>query len=382
MSLASATMLGMTVRTNYVLVVSLWIPRFLLLLLYLLLLSFSLCLSGFASFPSSLPSSASARPPPGPPLSVSSSFSSSSSAPILSALSASSSGLPPLSSVLHPRPGTFLPPPPLGFPPLSLSSSSLLSSPSFAPGSSSSLLAPPPTLPSLASSLPSSSSLPPFSFAPPSALAPVSSSSSSLSSAPSSSSLNFAAYQAHVLGLSDEYLSLVRWFVGAGGSNFLSFLSSHFPHLSADAFRDFSSGSYVLFSTLRSLSSALPSAPRLAAPSVSAPLPRAPALAPLPPPGFSSPFLPPLSSAPPPPLSSLPSGVASVDCSAASLRGSAVFPFLVWSAYSSSFWACALFVFCFSAFLDSPSCGFFGVCCCFRGSCSCSGGSRCVVSSL
>ena len=80
--------------------------------------------------------------------------------------------------------------------------------------------------------------LTPFSSAPLSVPAPSSApvSTSSLSSAPpSSSSLDFVEYQAHVLGLSSEYLSIVRWFVRARGSDFLSYLSSHFPCLSADA---------------------------------------------------------------------------------------------------------------------------------------------------
>ena len=187
--------------------------------------------SGFALFPSSLSSSSavSACPPPGLPLSVSSSLSSSfssssSSAPIPSALSASWFVLPPLSypplpSVLPPRPGVPVPPPPPGFPPMSLSSSSLLSYPYSHPVSSSSSILAPPPLPSLASSLPSSPFLPAFSSAPLSASAPssapVSYSSSSFSCAPSSSSsLDFAAYKAHVLELSDEYLSLGLWVRG------------------------------------------------------------------------------------------------------------------------------------------------------------------------
>ena len=82
------------------------------------------------------------------------------------------------------------------------------------------------------------------------------------SSAPfgSSSSLEYASFKAHVLGISDEYLSLARWYNSVGGSDFFSFLSSHCPHLSADVAKDFSSGSSVLLSTLRS-SSALPSDP-------------------------------------------------------------------------------------------------------------------------
>ena len=106
------------------------------------------------------------------------------------------------------------------------------------------------------------------------------SSSSFLSSVPSSSSsssLDYAAFKAHVLGLSDEYLLLARWYVGVGGSDFLSFLSSNCPHLASDASRDFPSGSSVLLSTLRSMPSALP--------------PQALASAPLPPPGFAAALL-------------------------------------------------------------------------------------------
>ena len=192
--------------------------------------------------------------------SFASSSSFSSSAPIPSVLSASSSGVPrlsypTLSSVLPPHSGvSSLPPPPLGFPPLSLPASSLPSpSPFSAQGlvsssaSLSSWFAPSLSVPSVASTLPSSSSLPSFS----SMLPPAFASSSSVPSTLSSSSLlDFATYQAHVLGLSSEYLSIARWFVCSGESDFLSFLSSHFPHLSTDVSRDFASGSSVLLSTL------------------------------------------------------------------------------------------------------------------------------------
>ena len=287
--------------------------------------------SGFASLPSSFQasSSSSSRNLSVPSVSLSYSFassSSSSSAPAPSVLSASSSGVPPLSfpplsSVLPPRSGGSLPPPPPpGFPSMPLASS-LLSSSSF-------------SAPGLASS--------------------------------------FASY-----------LSLAYWFVGVGGggSDFLSFLSSHFPHLSADASRDFSSGSSVLLSTLRSVSSAPPAAPPgLSAPSVSAPLTGAPA--PLPLPGLSLTFLPPNSSAPPPPRFPLSSGVASAGCSAAAFWGSAVFLFLVWSSSPPSFCACVALIFCLAACFFSSSCGSFGVCCCFRRSCCCSGSSCCCFGSL
>ena len=53
-------------------------------------------------------------------------------------------------------------------------------------------------------------------------------------------------------------ICLARWYNSVDGSDFFSFLSSHCPHLSADVAKDFSSGSSVLLSTLRS-SAALPS---------------------------------------------------------------------------------------------------------------------------
>ena len=116
--------------------------------------------------------------------------------------------------------------------------------------------------PLLSSSL-SSASLPSFVSSSSSAPASASASSapfgsSSLSS--SSYSLDYASYKAHVLGISDEYLSLARWYVSVDGSDFFSFLSSHCPHLSSDVAKDFSSGSSMLLSTLRS-SSALVSGP-------------------------------------------------------------------------------------------------------------------------
>ena len=110
----------------------------------------------------------------------------------------------------------------------------------------------------VSSSLPLSASLGPS----PSLLSVVSSVSSApvstlSSSAPfgSSSSLDYASFKAHVLGVSDEYLSLACWYNSVYGS---AFLSSHCPYLSADVAKDFSSGSSVLLSTLRS-SASLPS---------------------------------------------------------------------------------------------------------------------------
>ena len=133
--------------------------------------------------------------------------------------------------------------------------------------------------------------------------------SSSFSSASSSSSfLDFAAYQASVLGLSSEYQALARWYFKSGGSDFLAYLSAFYPHLSADASRDFSSGSLLFLSALCSIASSLslPSAslppPGLAPPvsSVAPVFPQPPAPPPLPQPFPSSPGDPP---APPPSLS-------------------------------------------------------------------------------
>ena len=190
--------------------------------------------------------------------SASSSLYTSSFTPLSSSVSASSLPLPPLSypprpSVLSPAARVSAPPPPPGFPPLPpgippLSSSSFLVSSSFStslPLSAFSLASS--SLPSVVSSV---------SSAPVSAL-PSSAPFGSSSSPYSSSSLDYASYKAHVLGISDEYLSRMRWYNSVDGSDFFSFLSSHCPHLSADVAKDFSSGSSVLLSTLRS-SAALP----------------------------------------------------------------------------------------------------------------------------
>ena len=123
--------------------------------------------------------------------------------------------------------------------------------------------------------------------------------------------MDFAAYQAQVLGLSREYQALGRWYFGSGGTDFFAHLSAFYPHLSADASRDFSSGSSLFLCALRSLASSPcpPSAPRplgLAPPVslVSSAFPRAPALPSFPEPPFSA-------HAPPPPVSSsfYPSGL-------------------------------------------------------------------------
>ena len=121
--------------------------------------------------------------------------------------------------------------------------------------------------------------------------------------------MDFASYQARALGLSLEYQSLARWFLQSGGSDFHSYVSSFFPHLSADASRDFSSGSSLFLSALRSLaahpSSALPSScppvPSLQSVLLHSSLPSALASAALPPHIFPSTFPPPSSSAPFPP---------------------------------------------------------------------------------
>ena len=97
-------------------------------------------------------------------------------------------------------------------------------------------------------------SAPPSRFSAPSvpSFPPVSSSFSSASS--SSSFMDFASYQAHTLGLSVEYQSLARYFQ-SGGSGFHAYVS-FFPHHSADASRDFTSGSSLFLCALHSLASA------------------------------------------------------------------------------------------------------------------------------
>ena len=67
----------------------------------------------------------------------------------------------------------------------------------------------------------------------------------------SASSRDFASYQARVLGLSDEYQALGRWFVASGGSDFPAYLS-HSPHLTADFRLYFSSGSSCFLAALAS----------------------------------------------------------------------------------------------------------------------------------
>ena len=70
--------------------------------------------------------------------------------------------------------------------------------------------------------------------------------------------LDFASYQASMLGLSQDYQSLARWYFLSGGLDFRAYLSAFYPHLSSDASRDFSSGSCVFFSALRAVASSVP----------------------------------------------------------------------------------------------------------------------------
>ena len=156
----------------------------------------------------------------------------SSSFPSSSSLSAS--------ATLRPPPGFApLPPSPPGFAPLPPSLSPPLSSSSFPSASA---------VPSVSSSLPPSCVSFSAGLAP-----PVLSSSSS-----SFPQLDFASYQASMLGLSQDYQSLARWYFLSGGSDFRAYLSAFYPHLSSDASRDFSSGSSVFFSALRAVASSVP----------------------------------------------------------------------------------------------------------------------------
>ena len=137
------------------------------------------------------------------------------------------------------------------------------------PSSSSFLSGPPPGFPPMVSYLPSSSPSP---FT--SSFCPVASSSSSsswfsvppssavsassvlppVSSSPSSPLLDFVSYQARVLGLSDEYQALGRWYFASRGADFPAYPSAHFPHLYSDFRLDFSSESSCFLSTLASAS--------------------------------------------------------------------------------------------------------------------------------
>ena len=228
---------------------------------------------GFASLSAASSSRPLSLPPP---LSSSSSLASSSpaSASFLSSLPPTpafpSPFAPPFSSCSSFSASASLPPPPPGFPPLPPSVSP--------PLPSSSLFS--------ASSTPSFSSLPPFCAS--SSAGQVASIVVSSSSSFSSSSLDFASYQVSVLGLSHDYQCLAPWYFQSGGSDFRSYLSAFYSHLSSDASRDFTSGSSVFFSALRSVASSVPLpsvSSVLCPPSSSAALPLSQPLAPL----FSAP---------------------------------------------------------------------------------------------
>ena len=77
-----------------------------------------------------------------------------------------------------------------------------------------------------------------------------------------------------MLGLSQDYQSLARWYFLSGGSDFRAYLSAFYPHLSSDAFRDFSSCSSAFFSALRAVASSVP------LPTVSSAAPPLPLVAP------------------------------------------------------------------------------------------------------
>ena len=175
---------------------------------------------------------------------LSSSFFASSSFLFLFPLPLSSSGSASLLSSLPP-PSPLSPTPafPSPFAPPSLSSRSSFSASALLPP-------PPPGFPPLPPSV--SSSLPPF-YSSSSAVQAA-----SLVVAFSSSSLDFASYQASVLGLTDDYQCLARWYFQSGGSDFRAYLSAFYPQLSSDASRDFASGSSVFFSALCSVASSVP----------------------------------------------------------------------------------------------------------------------------
>ena len=241
--------------------------------------------SGF--FPSPSPSLSSSLPPP-PGFSSSSvpssSFASLSISSVPSSLYSSVSAPLPL---VPPPPPVFssLPPPPPSSLPLSSLSLSASSGPSFSlrsaplwsrssvsaftlPVFSSGSYTPVSSSLAFSSSSSSSSSFPPFaasssssSFSAPlaSAVSTVSSYSSSSSFPSSSSSGDFPSFRARSLGISGEYLDLVRWFVSSGGSDLPSYLSAHLPARLYPDFRlDFSSGSSALLASLSSFSAAPP----------------------------------------------------------------------------------------------------------------------------
>ena len=95
------------------------------------------------------------------------------------------------------------------------------------------------------------SSAPLFSGGAPPGYPPVS------SLAPSSSALvgDLADFQARMLGLSEEYQALGRWFVASGGSDFCAYLASYCPHIYSDFCADFASGCSCLLAALSSSAS-------------------------------------------------------------------------------------------------------------------------------
>ena len=216
--------------------------------------------SGFSSLTSMAVSST-----PSLPSSVSSSFS---SAPLSSSSSSSSfplpsfapsslylasfpssshvsSALPPsISSVLDVLASALLPPPPFPLPSSDLPPvpppHGFLSSSFFPSSSTPSFFRP--------SHPPSSFPAPPLSSSSFSTHVPFSSSSSSSSS----SSLDLVAYCAHLLGLSNDYQSLARWFVHSGGVDFPGLVRSSYPHLLVDLVRNFASGSSLFLAALSS----------------------------------------------------------------------------------------------------------------------------------
>ena len=161
------------------------------------------------------------------------------------------------------------PTPPPGFPPcppsVSFVSSSASSSAPFA--SCPSVASPLSALPSLASARPvvsllpsglSSAAFPSSASSVPPRLPSGFSSSASSSSPSSSSPRDLASFTARSLGLSAEYLDVVRWFVHVGGSDLRGCVLASFPHLSSDLDLDFRSGSSHLLAAFSHSSSSSP----------------------------------------------------------------------------------------------------------------------------
>ena len=128
---------------------------------------------------------------------------------------------------------------------------------------------------------------------------------------------------------------MARYFVASGGSDLRSYVSSFFPHLSSDLLSDFSSGSSILLSALRSRAPPPLSVPPASsasllppsAPSSSAPFP------PFPP---SLPSFSPASASFSSPVSSLPLPPLSLSSSSAAPAPPALPGFSGWSASASS----------------------------------------------